>query len=301
MWVVFVFLFNFNSSADVFSLLSGRVDGKLKFDIGVEKEISSKGKDHQLETIEVSKSIKAKDDSSYYLYARYRNFLFQPTRLFFDSRSAQLDQLESAKFGVGYRNKDFGVFADFGSEGDKLFSGDSQTLSVTGFTEKNSWVYFLNYSNNRTFLNHWPLPGIAYKWQTEDKKWNFYLGAPFFFASYRPMKKFVLSYFTLLPYTHKITAMYFIKFIRVFGGLNAGPQSFVASFLDPDKARIYYDEKSLFIGTAVPFSRRGAVVVRFERSFSQKLSLSESYQNLYSNEVRFSDATKASVHLKLNF
>ena len=296
-----ILLLIFNANADVFSLLSGRVDGKLKVDLGVEKEISSKGKDHKLETIEVSKSIKSKNNNSYYLYARYKNYQFRPTQLSFDSRSISLEQLESAKLGFGYRNTDLGFFADFGSEGDKLFSGDSQTLSLTGFYEKNSWVYFLNYSNNRTFLNHWPLPGLAYKWRSEDKKWNFYLGAPFFFASWNPIKPFVLSYFTLLPYTHKITAMYFIKFIRLYGGIDVGPQSFVASFLDPDDARIYYDEKTAFIGLVVPFSRRGAVVLRFDRSFSQKLSLSKSYQNLYSNEVRYSDASKASIHLKLNF
>lgn len=296
-----ILLLSLSANADVFSLLSGRVDGKLKVDLGVEKEISSKGKDHKLETIEVSKSIKAKNSNSYYLYARYKNYQFRPTQLSFDSRSISLDQLESAKLGFGYRNTDMGVFADFGSEGDKLFSGNSQTLSLTGFYEKDSWVYFLNYSNNRTFLNHWPLPGVAYKWKSDDKKWNFYLGAPFFFASWNPVKQFVLSYFTLLPYTHKLTAMYFIKFIRVYGGLDVGPKSFVASFLDPDDARIYYDEKTAFIGVAVPFSRRGAVVLRFDRSFSQKLSLSKSYQNLYSNEVRYSDASKASMHLKLNF
>ncbi|MCH2533253.1 MAG: hypothetical protein MK008_02295 [Bdellovibrionales bacterium] len=299
--LAFILIFAFNTNADVFSLLSGRVDGKLKVDVGVEKEISSRGKDHKLETIEVSKSIKAKSSNSYYLYARYKNFQFRPTKLFYDSKSVSLDQLESAKLGFGYRNTDYGAFIDFGSEGDKLFSGDSQTISVTGFSEYNSWVYFLNYSNNRTFLNHWPLPGLAYKWRSEDKKWNMYIGAPFFFASWNPITPLIFSYFTLLPYTHKLSAMYMIQFVRVFAGINTGPKSFVASFLDPDDARIYYDEKTAYIGIAVPFSRRGAFVLRFDRSFSQKLSLSKSYQNLYSNEVRFSDASKASLHLKLNF
>lgn len=297
----FILLLTLNANADVFSLLSGRVDGKLKVDVGVEKEISSKGKDHKLETIEVSQSIKAKNDNSYYLYARYKNYQFRPTQLSFDSRTISLDQLESAKLGFGYRNTDLGFFADFGSEGDKLFSGDSQTVSLTGFYEENSWVYFLNYSNNRTFLNHWPLPGIAYKWRSDNKDWNMYIGAPFFFVTWNPITPLIFSYFTLLPYTHKFTVMYMIQFVRVFAGVEAGPKSFVASFLDPDDARIYYDEKTVYIGTAVPFSRRGAFVLRFDRDFSQKLSLSKSYQNLYSNEVRYSDATKVSLHLKLNF
>lgn len=300
MWIVFIAFCSF-IHADVFSLLSGRVDGKLKVEVGATTEISSKGKDHKHSMAEVSKSIKSKRQRSHYIYSRWKNYKFEPTTLFFDSKTVSLDQLKSLKLGYGYRQKSWGLFSDFGSEGDKLFTSDNSTVSVTGFVEKNSWIYFLNYSNNRTFLNHIPLPGIAYKQQSEDKKWTYYIGAPFLFVSWNPIKPLVLSYYTLLPYTHKLNAMYFIKFIRIFAGIQAGPTSYIASFIESDKARIYYDEKSVYLGLVVPFSRKSAVVFKINHNLSQKLSLSTSYQKLYSNEVRYSDSTDLSLNLKFNF
>lgn len=300
MWLIAV-LMSFNVQADVFSLLSGRIDGKLKVDLGLESEVSSRGKDHNLYNFSVSKTLKDQNTNSYILYAKYKDFQFKPTKFFYDNKSETIDQLKSLKLGFGYRKTTWGVFSDFGSESDTLFKDDSLTLSLTGFLEDGPWVYFLNYSNNRTFLNHWPLPGIAYKLNSNDKKWKFYIGAPFFFASWNPIKPLVFTYFTLLPYTHNLSVVYFINHIRLLGGVQTGPKSFVASFIDPERARIYYDEKSAYIGTVVPFSKRGAVVLKLNRNFSQKLSLSKSYQNHFSNEVRFSDSTTVSFDLKLNF
>ena len=63
-----------------------------------------------------------------------------------------------------------GLVASVGSPSDRPFHSLSETqLGATAFYlrpagGRNAWVFFLNYSNQRSFLNHVPLPGVAYLW-----------------------------------------------------------------------------------------------------------------------------------------
>ncbi len=65
----------------------------------------------------------------------------------------------------------WGIVGSLGSPSDKPFrTMDEVVLGATAFYlipasgERNRWVLFLNYSNQRSFLNHVPLPGAAYLW-----------------------------------------------------------------------------------------------------------------------------------------
>ena len=69
MWF-FALLLSANTYGDVFSLLSDRIDGKLKIGLGVETEVSERGKDHKFYNFDIGKSIRYKKSSSYIFYAK---------------------------------------------------------------------------------------------------------------------------------------------------------------------------------------------------------------------------------------
>lgn len=84
------------------------------------------------------------------------------------------------RFGPSYRHRFGNGHATggnilFGSASDELFaSGDDLELVFNWFYKlqtrnKNSWVFFLNWSNNREFLNRIPLPGFGY--YIDNNKW----------------------------------------------------------------------------------------------------------------------------------
>jgi len=52
--------------------------------------------------------------------------------------------------------------------------------------ERDSWLLFLNYSNNRSFLNNVPLPGAAYVFREPAPGLRAIIGLPFVSLDYRP-------------------------------------------------------------------------------------------------------------------
>jgi len=54
--------------------------------------------------------------------------------------------------------------------------------------ERNSWILFLAYSNNRSFLNNIPFPGVAYVFREPVPGLQATVGLPFVSVSYQPGK-----------------------------------------------------------------------------------------------------------------
>ena len=87
--------------------------------------------------------------------------------------------------------KRWGASASIGSASDRPF-GSGREVSGTGSAyyqipsgERASWVFMLNYSNNRTFLNNVPLPGVAYFTRSADGRLTLGVGFPFIFARWK--------------------------------------------------------------------------------------------------------------------
>ena len=90
---------------------------------------------------------------------------------------------ERKRWGAG-----FGV----GSASDLPFHTIRETeFRASAFREtpsgdRNSWLFFLAYSNNRTFANGAPLPGVAYVFREPAPGLEAVVGLPFLSVRYRP-------------------------------------------------------------------------------------------------------------------
>jgi hypothetical protein len=86
------------------------------------------------------------------------------------------------------------------SPSDRPFSGwDETAVLLNGFLRlpakgRNAWVFFLNYSSNREFLPHVPIPGAGYLYGP-SRDFSLLAGVPLFFADWRPLDRLGLRGF----------------------------------------------------------------------------------------------------------
>lgn len=86
------------------------------------------------------------------------------------------------------------------SPSDRPFSGWDETAALlNGFLripseERNAWVFFLNYSSNREFLPHVPIPGAAYLW-APSRDFSLLAGVPLLSVNWKPADRLSLRGF----------------------------------------------------------------------------------------------------------
>lgn len=99
---------------------------------------------------------------------------------------------------IGERRR-WGANLGLGSASDAPFNSSRETeIRATVFREfpsreRNSWLLFLAYSNNRSFLNNVPFPGAAYVFREPIPGLNATVGLPFVLVSYQPGKDWKLA------------------------------------------------------------------------------------------------------------
>jgi hypothetical protein len=173
------------------------------------------------------------------------------------------NDLYSSQFSAAWKHHEdserfWGVTASYGSASDHLFdSNRTSTLSVTALYSKSHdpfrrWIWFLNYSNNRIFLNNVPIPGFAYIY-TPSKDFIAMLGLPFAFVRENLDERWSTEAF-LGPYLGRASLNYsFIERSRLKTSqadltFESLPQTFYrADRSDPD-ARLFIEQSKALLG-----------------------------------------------------
>jgi hypothetical protein len=105
--------------------------------------------------------------------------------------------LWSVEAGGGYNHlftsgRQFGLNFNVGSDSDHPFYSIHETVfrATANYRvpsgDKNAWLFFLNYSNNRHFFNGVPLPGLGYYFQAYGDRLQGLVGFPFAALRYKP-------------------------------------------------------------------------------------------------------------------
>lgn len=127
------------------------------------------------------------------------------------------EKLWSAQGGLGYRRdigerRRWGANAAFGSASDRLFlAWREDQLSASAYYQvpghgRNSWLFLLNYSNNRPFANNVPLPGVAYMIDDPAHRLEALIGFPFLHVRWRPDDDWTLSAGLFGPASYSLEA-----------------------------------------------------------------------------------------------
>ncbi len=168
-------------------------------------------------------------------------------------------------FGLGFKkNVDAETFwgwtSSIGSAGDQVFRSRTKTVwNVTGFYSSSPdpssrWVWLLNISNNRSFLNEIPVPGVAYIYRPNPEFTGFF-GFPFLFFRWKFAEQWN-SQFVLGPFTYKAeVSRSLVGPLQAYGSADNTVQAYYRAQRLREEERLFYNESRLVVGMKSPVNR----------------------------------------------
>jgi hypothetical protein len=232
------------------------------------------------------------------------------TRLRFmdlDTRARLLDanvdlptELWGAEVGGSYRRAIkkgwvIGGVATVGSSSDEPFaSEDELTAMVTAsFTmpvgQRDRAVFFLNYSNNREFLRHVPIPGAGYLWKP-SQQFQALVGTPASWLMWRPADGLSLTASYFLVRTVGAKATYAVTpGIEAFAGFNWQSWRYFRAGRNDRDDRLFYYEKRAGAGFRVKLLESLTIEAEGGYGFDRFFFEGEEYDDRDENRIRVGD------------
>ena len=162
--------------------------------------------------------------------------------------------------GGSYRHKisdreESSLSASVGSASEVPFHSIREVIFQTTFIYKipaaneNSWLFFLNESNNRSFLNYIPLPGIAYMVHSPSTGIDAVIGIPFASIVYHPNPFWAFQASVFGPAAYSLEADYIPSLtLQFYSVLNRAEQLWALSNRTDTKDRLFYERKKTGLG-----------------------------------------------------
>jgi hypothetical protein len=226
--------------------------------------------------------------------AGIRNETFSTHAILPTTRQPFPEDLYNIRLGTAYRHDlDDGWVAGgnvtVGSASDQPFSTFNEvTFSANGFLrvpngERDAWLFSLNFSTNRDYLNYVPIPGVAYFWAPSDS-FQATLGIPFASIRYVPDEDLELTAsYALLTNVHARATYHFWRPLAAFAGFDWDEESFLRAGRLDSRDRLFYYEKRLTAGLRYELARSANVELSggygFDRFFFEGRNSSDSHLN----------------------
>ena len=177
-------------------------------------------------------------------------------------------KLENERFFAQSMNLSSPSNKPFARSRDYVVQTNSFYKIPAGDKKQDTWLFLVNFSNNRSSLNYIPLPGFAYYWNTSDD-FKLTVGLPFFFLWCAPFPKTMFTMMFLVPRVLKTKFSYFIFGpVQTYLGFQISDQNYMLENRSDKQDRLYYEKRDLHLGISSPLSK----------SFPAVLDLSSGYQ-----------------------
>jgi hypothetical protein len=180
--------------------------------------------------------------------------------------------------------KMWAINGNFGSASDQPFKNSSvDTVSgnyfyVSPTNETESWIFLVNYSNNRPILNNIPIPGFAYMY-SPSKAFRGTFGIPFASIKWDFAERWTWNMFYLIPWVIKTSVDFTVAGpVKVYTGLDFSANTYYLAKRDDVNERLFYDEKKVFIGTKLPLSKSYLAEFDAGYAFDRRYFKAKSYE-----------------------
>ena len=200
------------------------------------------------------------------------------------------------------------ISGGYGSASDKPFENSQSSVFDMNLSKKvqidqrTSWTYFLNFSNNRGFLNNIPLPGFMYSTMNETMTQGAMFGIPFLTYWIRPTEKLTFTVFYLVPLTASVQASYnFTRFIQAGLKLSTGQQSYMRSDRTEKKDRIIYASDKASASLKANLSQSLVVELELVKAFNRSLFDGKDVTSLSSDRFELPEEDQGIVSLNYSF
>lgn len=207
---------------------------------------------------------------------------------------------------VAEGNRFWAANINFGSASDQPFKNPStNTFSGNYFyvnptSAQETWIFLVNYSNNRPFLNNIPLPGFAYVY-APSKTFRGTFGAPFANMNWEFSEGWTWNFFTLIPWVVKTSIDYRVAGpAKVYTGIDFSQSTYYLHDRIEKNDRLFYDEKKIFIGGKSPISKAVFADVEAGYAFDRRFFSAENYEINPANSVGLGSSAYVKVMLAIS-
>ncbi len=220
--------------------------------------------------------------------------------------------LYDLQFGFDYNQEfdngwTFGSILSTGSASDKLFdTSDEFMVKYTGYLtvpslQQNRWIFLLNYSNNRSFLNNIPIPGMGYLWNYSED-YQFLLGFPFLGLRANPVErvKFTFSY---IPVRNIVTELSYqvCDPVELFTNFTMREQHYLLSGRRDDDDRLFFYEKRASAGFRYAVCEYFAMELSGGFAFDRYFFEGEDFDDRHKNRVDIDDGWYSEINATFTF
>jgi hypothetical protein len=164
-----------------------------------------------------------------------------------------------------------------GSDSDELFHSIHETTIRAGADYRlpagvhNAWLFSLNYSNNRHFLNGIPLPGIGYYFEALDRRLQGLVGFPFLALRYRPTEDWTARLSLFGPRNLNVEiGRRLIRSIRAYTAFLWGSQEWEIANRQDTSNRLFFVRKRAAVGLRSPLPHGFILDVSGGREFDRR-------------------------------
>jgi hypothetical protein len=230
-----------------------------------------------------------------------------------DTREPFPDELYNVRFGTSYRHRfasgwTGGGFLMVGSPSDRPFASvDEVEINATAFLsvparERDAWLFFLNYSNVREFLEDIPVvPGFGYAYRPSEE-FTAVITTGIASVQYRPTEKLTLiaSYVAIRTVDARIIYQIF-RPVRLWVGFDWGSERYLLADRRDSDDRLFYHEKRVRVGATIGLARQFYIDVVGGYVFDRFYFEGESYSDRHDNRIDVGDGPFAALRLGLRF
>jgi hypothetical protein len=201
----------------------------------------------------------------------------------------------------------FGAAASVGSPSDKPFaSADEVSVRVSAFLrvpagERDAWLLFANFANDREFANCVPLPGFGY-WHNPSDALELFVGVPMLSARWRPIPKLELSgRYMLVRTVHAEISYRIAPQVKAYAAFAWDSERFFRHDRSTSSDRLFYYEKRLSGGVVVEIGPRTHIDVSVGYAFDRFFFEGEDYGDRSDNRIDVGDGPFARVRFVMWF
>jgi hypothetical protein len=247
------------------------------------------------------------DDVSLHAGLRYQEF--HTAAVLPDTGEPFPEQLWSVSTGATYRylfdsGVTLGGTVDVGSASDHPFHSSREIVeSVLVFArvpsgDRDSWLFFVAYSNNRDYANSIPIPGVEYLYNPSDE-FHAMVGFPMESLDWRPLDDLNLSVrYSIIHNIHALVTYRLADPLRVYTGFDWNRQGYLLVDRPDSRDRFYYDEKRAKAGLKLTLME--GLILDLSGGYAFDRTYRESQHNLRSafNRVDIENGIYASASLE---
>lgn len=247
------------------------------------------------------------ESSTLALTARGQRTLLNRSLVFADRGVAVPKEFGTVEVGAAYTKKTLtsgrmSVSGTIGAAGTRVLDNGRSPILTANFVldkpaaEGNSWLYFVNYSNNRTLLNNIPLPGIAYSFNKPTSK--IVVGLPFSFLLFRPDPWLFVS--VLSPFFATADLGYRVWGpIQIYSSVGWTPRAY-QNLVDGSEDRLIYNKKEAALGARAFFGPLGSLSIAYVQEFDRKFLLGRSVSDASSDKIPVDASGGLQLKMRLN-